>query len=393
MILYDLFLLGYVLVSLPRALRKGASLKRLGFSLPQKEADVWIQSVSVGETKAASTLLPHMQGLSISASTTTETGFAEAQRSLPGMDEYFLLPIDFSWNMRRLVKRLRPKLLILVENSFWYHLLFYAKKGGASVVLVNGRLSLRSFRRLKQFPFVARALFSRIDFLCVQDEEYRARFLSLGVPEEKIAVTGNIKFDIAAQPKRVWNFPESAFVVTLASTHGDEEKLLIAALRAQQIPGLKILVAPRHPNRFSEVEKLCNGKLSQLRGDEDVILVDAMGILSSCYAQSHVAVVGGSFVQGIGGHDIFEPVRNGAVPFFGPFMENQQQMTHLILGADVGFQGDISAVVCEISRLAADRAALSEKKKRGEALTQKVIGSSLRTWNTVKTFAHKESVC
>ncbi|HEY5236160.1 MAG TPA: glycosyltransferase N-terminal domain-containing protein, partial [Rhabdochlamydiaceae bacterium] len=206
--IYDLALLLYTIVSLPKfiweAIRYGkhrkSFLEKLGFNmpvftLPADGARIWVHSISMGETKAVAPLVEQirqqMPNASIVISTTTETGLAEAKRSMPELDHYFYLPLDFSWTMRRLTKRIKPDLLILVESDFWFNLVSYNKK----VVLVNGKISETSQSRFKLFSFFTKALFSQFDLLCLQSQRFASRFENLGVAPSKIVVTGNLKFD------------------------------------------------------------------------------------------------------------------------------------------------------------------------------------------------------
>ncbi|NGX51046.1 MAG: 3-deoxy-D-manno-octulosonic acid transferase, partial [Chlamydiae bacterium] len=271
----------------------------------KKKPVVWLHAVSMGETKALSTLLPHIRkahpGAFIFVTTVTVTGQEQAKRSLPDADAIHYLPLDFSWTIRSLVRMIRPKLLILVEGDYWYNLMREVKRGGGSIVVVNGKMSEKSVNRYLFFRPLSRSLFSMIDHFCLQGESYIERFLKLGIPPEKITITGNLKFDIPA-PSIVNLAPlkkESDLLITLGSTHeGEEEQLLkIISPFQREYPQLKVVVVPRHPERFQRVREL-------LAAFPQATLIDKMGVLPECYRISDLAIVGGSFVRGVGGHDV-----------------------------------------------------------------------------------------
>ncbi|MFI5334976.1 MAG: 3-deoxy-D-manno-octulosonic acid transferase, partial [Chlamydiales bacterium] len=313
-------------------LKQRFGLKLPDVSLLPGEKLLWIHAVSMGETRAVIPLFrliraqfPHVK---IVISTTTETGHAEARRSMPEAKSHFFLPFDFSWIIKKFMRHLRPSCLILVESDIWYHLLNLAKKHGASVLLVNGKISERSTHRFQKIPAFSKQLFSQFDLYCVQNDLYRERFFSLGAPISKLHVTGNIKLDVIAKPmsstekqsfKEELGITDTDRVLVIGSSHEPEEEWLLSALDAvwKHIPTLKVVLVPRHPERFSRVAALLHekhidtliySKRSEKRGGERVVLIDAMGLLNSCYQIAEVAIVAGSFLPSVGGHNIFEPI-------------------------------------------------------------------------------------
>ncbi len=194
-------------------------------------------------------------------------------------------------------------------------------------------MSDRSSVRFAKVPKFSERLFSKIDHLCLQGETHKSRFASLYVPKEKMTVTGNLKLSIPTVPPTKEQVSEYAKefgikpedkVVTLASTHPGEEELILPHLK-----GWKVLLAPRHLERLSSLKKFQS---------ENVVFVEKMGVLPICFALSKVAIIGGSFVPGIGGHNIFEPIQSEIPVLFGPFMETQQELVKLILEAKAGIQ-------------------------------------------------------
>ena len=273
-------------------------------------------------------------------SSTTKTGHLEAKRSLPNADDYFFLPLDFSWVMHKLILRLKPDLLLLSEGDFWLNLISEVKNRGGKVVLLNGKISSRSATRFAKIPRFSKRLFGKIDCLCIQNTEYATRFQSLYVPPEKITITGNLKLSIPTKKisgveKQKWlthfNLDPSDRIITIGSTHEGEEELLLP-----HIKDAKILLVPRHPERFAAVKKFL-----EKNAYPHVRLVDQMGILNICYQLSDLAIVGGSFIPGIGGHNIFEPIQAGIPVVFGPHMETQKELVQLILRSKAGLQTSI----------------------------------------------------
>ncbi len=365
-LLYDFCLLLLGLFALPKLLWQAIRYKkyrasfaaRFGCGMPLAPPGVrvvWIHMVSVGETRAMRPLYEkmrqEMQGAHFYLSTVTETGMAEAKRSLPGAAAYFYLPLDFSFLMRRVARRLHPSYLILCEGDLWYNQLRAAKMQGAKTILVSGKLSERSQKRLQKVPFFTRRLFEQLDLLCLQNTLYLERFASLHIPRDKLCVTGNLKFDNT--PKA----PSSEFkkrlgladepVVAIGSTHPGEEELILEQFKEvwKHYPRLKVLLVPRHPERFKSVFSQLTEKGYRLsaytegnNGNKQIILIDTMGQLMTCYQLSTLAIVGGSFVKGIGGHNILEPIQGHIPVLFGPYMDTQPELVDLVLEAKAGKQ-------------------------------------------------------
>jgi 3-deoxy-D-manno-octulosonic-acid transferase len=325
-------------------------IQRLGFRLPKADRPViWIHAISVGEIKAAQPLFLELKKRDPEAffliTTTTATGQAEAKRSLAEADAFAYLPIDLSWVVRRWVQKLNPKLFVLVESDFWFNLLRALKANGTKVVLVSGKVSERSAKRFGWFPQFSKKLFSHFDLLCVQNEEHLQRFLPLVPDSKRLCVTGNLKLDI--EPKKVdipyWKerLKIEGPILTISCTHAGEEELLLDAVGFDWF----ILLVPRHPERFEEVAAILSRKnipyfrwsrLDKRRGGERVLLVDAMGQLPICYSLSRLAIVAGSYVERIGGHNVLEPSLYGAPVVFGPYTHGQKELVKLAIESGAG---------------------------------------------------------
>jgi 3-deoxy-D-manno-octulosonic-acid transferase len=405
---YDFILLILAFFVLPKLLWKKyrRNLKeRLGwrlpdFPLPPNGKRVWVHAVSVGETRAVIPLVNLIQkevpDAVIFFSSTTETGQSEAKRNLPHLAGYFLLPFDFSWTMEALTKKLKPDVLILVEGDFWYNLVSNVQK----VVLVNGKISEKSMKRFRLASFFTKRLFSHFKAFCVQSQRYAIRFEDIGIPPEKIVVTGNLKFDVPFPhiDKEKWKSdlgisPQDQ-VITIGSTHEGEEKEILLALEPlwDEFHHLKVILVPRHPDRFDRVAKLLQdmglrfcrfSHLSHRTGNEKVILIDVMGILNPCYRLSDLAIVAGSFATHVGGHNIFEPVSLSVPTLFGPHMESQHDLVDIVLQAGAGKQvtlGQLTQTTAEMLRHPP-----LEMKKAGQKLAEEVHGSTVRTWAAIKS--------
>ncbi len=414
---YDVGLTVLMILSLPKLLwqwfvvgKYRHSLKaRLGITLPsfspkRGQRVVWIHAVSVGEARAVIPLFQKIQkqypDAAIVISSTTETGQAEARRSMGSAQAHFFLPFDFSLAIRRMMNRVRPTTLILSESDFWYHLLKIAKERGTQVALVNGKVSERSTKRFQKIPFFADRLFSLFDILCVQSPAYLKRFLSIGIPPEKLFVTGNLKFDILLQ--KMGTIEKEAFlgtlnikdtdpVVVIGSTHAPEEDWLISALDPlwKQIPNLKLLLVPRHPERFNEVARLLNAKklpfsrYSEKQCKEPLILIDAMGLLNSCYQIATVAIVAGSFTSHIGGHNIFEPVMYQVPVLFGPHMYGQPDLKEQVLTAQAGLEVTLEELPQALLKILQTPSLHAQYAKACERLSQSVQGATSRTFEKI----------
>lgn len=329
-----------------------ALLQRIGFFLPKtiQKGGIWIHAVSVGEVKAAVPLFKCLKKeypeKDIIITTTTATGYEESKRSLKGADAFLYSPIDFSFVVRKFVKRLQPSLYILVEGDFWPNLL---KELKCKIFLVSGRVSQRTASRWKMFPSFANKMFSRFDLLCVQSEEYAKRFFPFG--GDKVRVTGNLKFDIEPEKTEV-DLPKD--FITICSTHAPEEEKLLDCLQGRW----RIFLAPRHPERFDEVADLLKKKgilfarFSQTGWNlrtERVLLMDVMGQLGTCYANSQLAIVGGSFIPGIGGHNVLEPCVYGCPSLFGPYTFAQGSLVQKVLELEAGKQSSFESILEDVT--------------------------------------------
>src|SRR5690348_1453286 len=297
---------------------------------------VWIHAVSMGETLAVAGVVQALQsesaGRRIFLSSVTRTGREIGEARMPGVTGHFYLPLDFRFSVRRAFARVQPALLILVETELWPNLLRAARETGSRVVLVNARLSNRSFKGYRLVrPFMRRIL-DCIDWIGAQSSEDAERFIALGASSDRVTVTGNLKFD--SKPPQAGKFSSqlrAALAVAkrgpvwiAASTMPGEETMLLKAwseIRKRHPKSLFIPV-PRHPNRFEEVAQLLkeSGRsfirrtglqtgaqdLAQQLLTPEILLLDTVGELAGIMEVADAVFVGGSLVP-TGGHNLLEP--------------------------------------------------------------------------------------
>lgn len=398
-LLYDIAIHLLVLACYLRKKSRKQFFKRFGEGFPEKKNDnrplIWVHAVSLGETRAVVPLLRELKkngsNPRILLTTVTATGHSEGKRAFPEADYHLYLPFDLPYLIKPLIKKVAPDLVLLVETDFWLHLQQAAKKNGAQVVLVNGKISAHSFRRFSRMPRFSRALFSTIDRFCLQGQIYADRFLQLGIPQEKISLTGNIKLDGLSGGKEldIALEPED-FVVTLGSTHAPEEKILLAAIKPlfPKFPHLKILLVPRHPERFEEVRKLLDTLLSTSER-ERVILVDKMGVLRHCYSLSSLAFVGGTFTSKVGGHNICEPAYYGVPVLYGPYTFSQPDLHDLVQSHKAGLQVTTKELEETLSTLLSSAEKRKELGNNGQTLVKNSSGAVAATVKELSSLASK----
>lgn len=420
-LLYDLGLLLITILSLPKIIygmifqkKYRKSLKaRLGlsFSFPEKDKRdlIWIHAVSVGETKAIAPLVKRLKEKKPEAifvvSSGTETGLQEAKTSIPCADDHFIFPLDFSWTMRKIMNRVQPDLVLLCETDFWYHFLHFAKKNGAKLGVVNGKISRKSTDRLKKCRWLSKRLFSLFDFLCVQDSTYFERFEQLGIPKEKLLITGNLKFDaeyprLSQEELYQWQarlgLQGHEPVLVIGSTHNPEEEWFCESIKKlwQKWPKCKVMIAPRHPERFEEVFTLLSSlnipfcRLTKIMQDSSptkasVIVIDTVGMLRMCYQFATIAIVGGSFVDHVGGHNILEPCAYGVPVVFGPHMFSQPELTEQVLRYQSGIQNTLVRLESTLDHLLSHPELRNQMGKAGIKLMEENKGAVERSLDLI----------
>jgi 3-deoxy-D-manno-octulosonic-acid transferase len=399
--LYSLALVLALLAAAPYYLWKGRAsgkylrslAERLGGpppSLANGGPSIWIHAVSVGEVLVARGLVQALKARfperRVIVSTTTATGNALARQALAA-DGVFFNPLDLPWSVRRALARLNPSLLVLVETEIWPNLIHEAHRRGTRVAVANGRLSPRSFPRYRRLrPLLARVL-GEVDAFLMQGEAHAERARVIGAPPERVRVTGNIKYDapatgassagmtalLGASPAPLW--------VAGSTMAGEDELVLRAFAEARAAaPDLRLLVAPRHPERAADVASLAEraghrvARRSRLGASAweagDVLVLDTMGELAQAYPFATIVFVGGSLVP-TGGHNVLEPALAGRAVIVGPHMENFQEIADEFRDAGALVQiAEAAALGPAVRRLLADPPERERLGARARALVE-----------------------
>ena len=342
-------------------------LGRLPVSLNlDREPSIWLHAVSVGETLTARALAADLKERyprhRLFISTTTMTGQQIARSSFQMADGIFYFPIDLPFVVRRVLDIVRPQLFIMMETEIWPNLLRECQARGIRTIVINGRISLRSFPRYRLVRPLFRRVLALIDRYCVQGEETAGRLALLGAPRDRITITGSLKFDALQGPGgaaglergadrvlRYFHVATQRPVIVAGSTMPGEHEIVLKAFeRVRTLAGNPLLIlAPRKPEHFADAEALSRDagfrtvRRSRLTIDEeikaDVVLLDTIGELAQVYQVAWVVFVGGSLVD-IGGHNIMEPAIYGKPIVFGPHMQNFAEIAESFLGADAALQ-------------------------------------------------------
>jgi len=316
------------------------------------QAVVWVHAVSVGEVLAASRLIeeltrqlagsaaPGGQQWRVVISTTTRTGQKLARERF-GADRVFYFPLDFAWAVRSWLRALRPRILVLLETEFWPRMLIECRRIGIPVAVVNARISDRSWPRYRRLAWLWRHLLGSLTTVLAQSELDAQRLRALGAAN--VHVGGNLKYDVRAPkpaaivPLLQEHLPQEVPVLVCGSTLPGEEELLLDALP----PDVITILAPRHPERFSDVAQILRKRNAPwVRRTEwannpaqiepgTIVLLDSIGELASVYGLAHAAFVGGSLVQA-GGHNPLEPAQFGIPVLMGPSYENFRSIVDLL---------------------------------------------------------------
>lgn len=358
-IAYDLIFLIFTLIYLPIYLFKGkfhkGFLSRLGV-LPRGldlGRPIWVHAVSVGEAIVVRGLIEELRkcypARKFVISTVTPTGNKIVKAIAEPGDLVIYLPLDFSFVVKGVISRINPEVFIIAETEIWPNLITCLHKKNIPIITVNGRISDASFRGYLAVKPLIKPILNKINLFCVQTESDADRLKQLGVATEKIKVTGNMKFDqlvvVQAQGYRQrlgLALDEKLFIA--GSTHSAEEEIVLAAYKAvlNNFPGLKLLIAPRHPQRAKGLLKtvsafgLSGFEISRLPSQgfdslaNHVFILDTIGELANFYALADIVFMGGSLIKK-GGHNILEPANLGKPVIFGPHMFNFRDIAGMFL--------------------------------------------------------------
>jgi 3-deoxy-D-manno-octulosonic-acid transferase len=390
---YSVLIVAFFVAVSPYLLYQAIRYRKYIASLPQRmgylpvsfnldgDESIWIHAVSVGEVLTARALLPQLHEryprLRLFVSTTTMAG-QQIAKGLPYVDEVFYFPFDLGFTVNRTLRLVRPRLFVMMETEIWPNVLRACHRDGVKIALVNGRISTRSYPRYRSARFFFRRVLSHVDRFCMQSDESARRIVEIGAPRDRVVVTGSLKFDSLefgsdkpqdAPPRgaafapsvldvhqrgrnRVLRYfrvaPTRPVVIAASTLKGEEEPVLEAFQRIRAtIPNALLIIAPRKPERFGDVERLVRragwnvARRSELRVDadprHDVVILDTIGELAQLFHVATVVFVGGSLVDA-GGHNILEPAVFGKPIVFGPHMHNFAEISQTFLDNGAAIQ-------------------------------------------------------
>jgi 3-deoxy-D-manno-octulosonic-acid transferase len=371
-----LLTLGFLLL-LPRfvidAFKTGKYITGLGERLgkipmvsPGAGPVIWLHCVSVGETEAARPLVrvlgERFPSHQLVISTTTVTG-QQVARQVFGEQAaaIFYFPIDWSWTVRRVLGELRPAAVLIMETELWPNLLRECRRRAVPIALINGRISPKSYRRYQKIRSFMRCVCEGLTTALMQSDEDAKRIANLGLSEDRIRITGNLKFDSASLPAKLshvaldlrqrFHLDSSRPLIVAASTHSPEEAVVIDAFKAVKKTRIgkesRLLIAPRHPERFDEVAKIINdsGFIWSRRSSppapadvtSEIILLDSIGELRSTFQLAEIAFMGGSIIQH-GGQNVLEPAAQGVCVVTGAHTQNFAAIIRAFVAANALIQ-------------------------------------------------------
>jgi 3-deoxy-D-manno-octulosonic-acid transferase len=371
---------------------------------------IWIHAVSVGEALTARALIPDLRqrypDLKIFLSTTTMTGQQIARERLSDVDAVFFFPFDLPPFVSRTLRLVRPKLFIMMETEIWPNLLRACRKAGVKTMMVNGRISARSYPRYRMARGFFKNVLADVDRFCMQSDESARRIIDIGADPARVTVTGSLKFESLESPTaaagrgagrvlRYFRIPPARPVLLAASTMKGEETAVLAAFAAvrRTHPSTMLIIAPRKPERFDEVVAQARGEgLRVLRRTEltvdaepqaDVVVLDTIGELAQVFHVATTAFVGGSLVDH-GGHNILEPAVHGTAIVFGPHMQNFAEIAETFLQRQAAIQIHAPEELADVwTRLVSDPAERTRLGSAARALVEANRGAKPRTLQCV----------
>ncbi|MGH7279369.1 MAG: 3-deoxy-D-manno-octulosonic acid transferase [Candidatus Rokuibacteriota bacterium] len=406
----------YVPLAVGRRLRRGVPLhvrERLGFGHHGRGApgrQGWVHAVSVGETMAAAPIVNGLRrlypALPLVVTTVTETGARVARERFAGTATHRFFPLDLPGATRRVIASIDPAFVICMETEIWPNMLRALAARGVPVMIANGRLSDRSYRRYRLIRRWLRPVLAQVRVFGMQSDEDARRMITLGAPPERVVVTGNVKHEAAADVsgaaelwQRLLRIAPDAPVWIAGSTHRGEEEAALEAHRAlrREFPALRLVLAPRHPERVPEVLSLIlargfafvrRSELPRQHDPDAVIVLDTVGELAQLYAIADVVFVGGSLVPS-GGHNMLEAALRGKPALFGPHTTNFREPAALLTSRGGGLVvEDVTALQRELRRLLGDADLRARMGAAGHAAVAERHGAVRETLELVGRFLY-----
>ena len=389
-------------------------LERFGFvkfsDYDRQKRCIWLHAASVGEINASEALIKNLRELypdyGFVISTLTPSAQKLVKEKYPQIKSFFF-PIDLSLIIRKVLKQINPALIILIEQELWLNLIRISASKRIPIILLNGRITKHSARRYLFIKPVISRIWNKISCFCVQNKEYFEHFKMLGVKSDKIRITGNMKYDLLDKSfqtkevsyREIFGFNKIDSVIIGGSTHHPEEEILLEVYSKlkQDINNLRLIIAPRHPFRFDDVEKIIRVKgfeclrrskisTGSISGNVNsaVVLLDTLGELSKVYSIADVVFVGGSMISR-GGQSILEPASLGKPVVFGADMSNFQEMADLLIKEKAAVSViDKSALYQQLIHLLKEPAELKKMGERAQIVINQYKGATIRNIEFIK---------
>jgi 3-deoxy-D-manno-octulosonic-acid transferase len=351
------------------------------FDTPKYAIDVWFHAVSLGEVIATIPMIESMlaKNYTIAVTTMTPTGSNKLVSHFGNRVFHVYLPIDTPSNVKRFLKKLKPQVGIIMETEIWPNLIYYCSLSNLPLIVANARLSVKSYNGYRKIKYLIQPLLKKLSLVIAQSEDDGERFCQLGLPQRNLSILGNVKFDVDIgkvnhhlMSQIRTNIGLQRIIIIAASTHDGEEKQLLtiySRLRKKYSQCL-LIIAPRHPERFDSVNRLCSGyvcvrrsALNELSDKTEILLVDSLGELLTFYALSDIAFVGGS-LKAIGGHNVLEPMALGVPVITGPHLFNFKHITKQLIEAKAMIIAkDTEALYENLNELIANQALRKQLEK------------------------------
>lgn len=402
-LLWPLVALYYLLRALADGKYAESALARLGLELPRVDRRsslrVWVHALSVGEALSVVPLVKALKSevpdAEILFSTATETGQRVAKRKIGKDATFFYMPHDLPWVTELIVQRIRPHFFILVETDLWPNLLYSLHRNGVPAILVNGRISEKSFKRMQHARSFIGGMVNLFDLIFTQSEDDRTRYVSLGADPVRVIAAGNLKYDSLpeiALPGQVGRLKESAgiedgrLVWIAGSTHVGEYEILLEVHRLlrNRFPDLLLILAPRQIQESARVSSMCSyyglevsrRSLRESAERAAVYVLDTIGELGTFYAVADAAFIGGSLVP-FGGHNPLEAVVQGKPVSWGPYFSNFREIEGELLAAGCGQRVNSASEMGEVlERWLADPLLQAEYRRLTGAFLESRSGGS-----------------
>ena len=346
----------------------------LNKNMPKGSIDVWLHGVSLGEIVAATPLIEALlqENKKILITTMTPAGSKQVLNKFTDRVAHQYVPYDLPCCLNRFFKRINAKVGIIMETEIWPNMIYYAKKHGVKLGLVNARISDKAFKQYAKTGKFFIDTLNAFNFIAAQSDLDAERYMQLGASKDIVSVVGNIKFDIKHPGSKLKDFTslrddwgKERPVLIAASTHDNEEMQLLSSLNKLKrlIPDIILLIAPRHVERFNTVYEMAEkqgfkaalrSKFASIAKDTDVLILDSIGELLGFFKLSDYAFVGGSLVP-IGGHNVLEPILMEVPVFCGPHMQNSKAVCDELQAANaIVIAKDVDDLLTQVIELSMD---------------------------------------